>query len=195
MLARIDDMSHYIDLQLRPDPDFPPHQLLAALYAKLHRSLVQLQLDRVGVSFPGYQENPPGLGDILRLIGPQAALEQLMGHPWLQGMRDHVKTSAIAPVPADATPRHLRRVQAKSNPERLRRRQMRRHGVNEEHARAQIPDHATEVLRLPFVTLRSTSTGQTFPLFFHLGPPVASACPDATFNTYGLSHKATIPWF
>ncbi|MEY6431054.1 type I-F CRISPR-associated endoribonuclease Cas6/Csy4 [Thioalkalicoccus limnaeus] len=188
-------MSHYIDIHLRPDPELPSHQLMDALYAKLHRALVQLQLARVGVSFPGYQETPPALGKTLRLIGPKDTLEQLMAHAWLQGMRDHVDTREIASVPDDATHRCLRRVQAKSNPERLRRRQMRRHALNEEQARVRIPDSTAEVLRLPFVTMRSTSTGHTFPLFLQLGPPLLSAEPDGEFNSYGLSSTATIPWF
>lgn len=188
-------MSYFIDIQLRLDPEFPARQLLAALYGKLHRGLVQSQITSVGVSFPGYQEKPPGLGETLRLIGPKEALEHLMWQAWMQGMRDHVITGAIAPVPDGATHRRLHRVQAKSSPERLRRRLMRRHALTEEQARLQVPDHVAEVLHLPFVTLRSTSTGQTFPLFLKMGPPLSSAQPARAFNTYGLSSTGTIPWF
>jgi len=188
-------MDHYIDIHLRPDPEFPAHQLMAALYAKLHRGLAQLRLTSVGVSFPGYQEKPPSLGETLRLIGPEQDLARLMAQAWLQGMRDHAEVKDLAPVPKDAVHRSLRRVQAKSSPERLRRRQMRRHGLSEDQARARVPDTAAEALRLPFVTLRSASNGQTFPLFLQLGPPVPITPPKGDFNAYGLSSTATIPWF
>jgi len=188
-------MDQYIDIHLRPDPEFPAHQLMAALYAKLHRGLTQLQLTSVGVSFPGYQEKPPTLGQTLRLIGPEHDLARLMAQAWLQGMRDLVEVKDLAPVPKDAVHRSLRRVQAKSSPERLRRRQMRRHALSEDQARTRVPDTAAEVLRLPFVTLRSASNGQTFPLFLQLGPPVPIIPPKGDFNAYGLSSTATVPWF
>ena len=187
-------MSHYIDIHLRPDPEFPAHQLMAALYAKLHRVLAQVQASTVGVSFPGYVEAPATLGHTLRLVGPKSDLERLMEQDWLKGMRDHTEVVCAAPVPEDAVPRHLRRVQAQSSPERLRRRQMRRHGLTAEQAHERVPDSVAERLRLPFVMLTSTSTGQTFPLFLRLGPPMPA--PQAgMFNAYGLSASATIPWF
>lgn len=187
-------MSHYIDIHLRPDPEFPEHQLMAALYAKLHRVLAQVQATTIGVSFPAYRETPAALGNTLRLVGPRGDLEWLMEHGWLNGMRDHTEVAPVIAVPADAAQRCLRRVQAKSSPERLRRRQMRRHGLTAEQACERVPDSAAELLRLPFVMLASTSTGQTFPLYLRLGPTMP-ASQTGTFNAYGLSASATIPWF
>lgn len=187
-------MLHYIDLRLLPDPEFPEHQLMGALYTKLHRLLVQVQTDRIGVSFPGYQESPPTLGSTLRLLGPESDLSRLMESPWLMGMRDHTEVMPIAPVPENATHRPLRRIQVKSNPERLMRRQMRRHGLTEQQARERVPDGKGERLRLPYVTLGSTSTGQRFPLFLELGPAVP-AVEGWSFNAYGLSSTTAAPWF
>lgn len=188
-------MGHYIDIQLRPDPEFPVHLLMSALYAKLHRGLVQLELNSVGVSFPGYQERPPRLGETLRLIGPQDALAQLMQHPWMQGMRDHVAVSALASVPEDAQYRRLHRVQVKSSPERLRRRQMRRHALTSAQALSRVSEAAVERVSLPFVMITSTSTSQTFPLFLALSPPTDALKPATVFNAYGLSGDGLIPWF
>ena len=155
-------VDYFVDLELLPDPEFAAHLLLAALYAKLHRSLVALNSTGIAVSFPGHQTNPPSLGTRMRLLGSQQALQGLTATDWLSGMHDHVKVSALAGVPNDATHRQLRRVQAKSSPERLRRRLMKRYGLNETQARERIPDSAAETLHLPFVQLRSRSTGQTF---------------------------------
>lgn len=187
-------MSHYIDIHLRPDPEFPAHLLMGALYGKLHRALALARATSIGVSFPGYQGAPASLGCALRLIGPEKDLERLMEDGWLKGMRDHIEVVSATRVPTSAVPRTLRRVQAKSSPERLRRRQMRRHGLSVEDAFERVPDSCAEVLRLPFLSIASASTGQTFRLFLRLGP-ATTGNEDGAFNAYGLSGSATIPWF
>ena len=186
-------MSHYLDIFLRPDPEIAAHQLMAALYTKLHLALVQLNSNTMGVSFPDYLEKPASLGKRLRLCGPAVDLQQLMALPWLGGLQDHINLSAVAAVPLQAGHRRFSRVQAKSNPERLRRRQMNRHGLTEEEARARVPDSCAETLTLPFVVLRSASTTQTFRLFLRCES--ASAATSGVFNAYGLSATATVPWF
>jgi CRISPR-associated endonuclease Csy4 len=187
-------MDHYVDIQVRTDPEFPAHQLMSALYAKLHRALVAQACTRIGVSFPGVDAQAPHLGTRLRLHGKIADLSALLECDWLTGMRDHVALTSPTQVPDTAQYRALRRVQVKSSPERLRRRLMRRHGFGEHEARQRIPDEAARFARLPFLQLRSTSTGQTFRLFIDHGPIQACAVPGS-FNAYGLSQEATIPWF
>lgn len=188
-------MTYYLDIRLRSDPEFPAYQLLNALYAKLHRALVQLDSRDIGISFPGHSEAPPCLGTHVRLHGPSGALDKLMATPWLGGMRDHLLVSSVSVVAAVTQHRKICRVQAKSNPERLRRRAIRRHGLDDATARQRIPDIASESLRLPFVQLGSRSTGQaSFPLFIQHGPCQPEPTPGH-FNSYGLSKGATIPWF
>ncbi|MBQ0959800.1 type I-F CRISPR-associated endoribonuclease Cas6/Csy4 [Ideonella sp. 4Y11] len=186
-------MHHYIDIHLRPDPEFAEHQLMAALFTKLHRWLALVQSRQIAVSFPGYSESPVTLGPTLRLLGPAVELTRLMEHDWLKGMRDHADVRGMAPVPAEAVQRTLRRVQAKSSAERLRRRQMRRHNLSHEEALQRVPDSCAETLKLPYLRLSSASTGQRFKFFLRLGAP----CPQASgeFNAYGLSTTATVPWF
>ena len=186
-------MAHYLDILLRPDPETTPQQLMAALFAKLHRTLVQLGSTGIGVSFPEYKAAPPYLGNTLRLLGTEEDLHRLMGQPWLSGLQDHIEQAAVQPVPAHATHRRLSRVQAKSSPERLRRRQMKRHGLTEQEALARLPDACAETLALPFLMVRSASTEQSFKLFLRCEP--ASASAGGLFNAYGLSTTATIPWF
>jgi CRISPR-associated endonuclease Csy4 len=187
-------MWYYVDIRIRPDMEFPAHQLMSALYANLHRVLVQTGLTTVGVAFPGYRLSPPDLGATLRLLGPASDLDRLMARGWLLGMRDHVAVTPISEVPAKTAHRRLCRVQAKSSPERLRRRQMRRHGFTEDEARSAVPDSAAERLKLPFVSVASASTGQHFRIFLHLGEAESQA-QTPQFNAYGLSSTSTIPWF
>lgn len=188
-------MDRYLDLHLLPDPEFAPHQLLSALYAKLHRALVQLARDDIGVSFPSVSEKPMSLGAHLRLHGSESALSALLKLPWLGGLAGLVRQSALQAVPAGSSHRTVSRVQAKSSPERLRRRAMRRHGIDAAAASQRIPDAVAETLDLPFVQIASRSTAQpSFHLYVRHGPLQAEPTPGA-FSTYALSKGATIPWF
>jgi CRISPR-associated endonuclease Csy4 len=194
MQERIEAMDHYVDIDVRPDPEFPAHQLISALYAKLHRALVVQASTHIGVSFPGVEVHVPHLGTRLRLHGDLETLTALLQSDWLSGMRDHVTLTPPAPVPPAAHHCVVQRVQVKSSPERLRRRLMRRHDLDEQQARERIPDRFARLVHLPFVQLRSTSTGQSFMLFIDHGPLQSEAVPG-DFNAYGLSQRATIPWF
>lgn len=167
---------------------------MGALFGKLHRALVALQTNDIGVSFPAHGLKPRTLGDRLRLHGSAAALERLMAQPWLTGMHDHIRLEAVDTVPPAIQHRSVRRRQFKTNAERLRRRRARRHGESVEQARAHIPDSIERRVMLPFVTLRSASTGQRFELFIEHGALQAQPTAGA-FNAYGLSQGATVPWF
>lgn len=186
--------THYMDLSLLPDPEFSPTPLRNALFSKLHRALVQLETGEIGVSFPGLNPRGTDLGATLRLHGTEPALKRLQALPWLQGMRDHVLAGSVAPVPGSTAHRVVRRVQVHSSPERLRRRQMRRHGYDEAEAQRRIPDSAARRLDLPYLNLQSSSTGQAFRLFLEHGP--VQAVPSlGHFSAYGLSPLTTVPWF
>lgn len=187
-------MDHYVDLTLRPDPEIAQQHLMGALFSKLHRALVAQHSRHIGISFPAVRTEPSWLGDRLRLHGDQAALAELMVLNWLAGMRDHVHATAVLAVPPKASFRVVSRVQAKSNPERLQRRQMRRHGLDETQALVRVPDTAAERLDLPYLKLRSQSTEQSFRLFIRHGALLETA-NAGIFGAYGLSATATIPWF
>ncbi len=187
-------MDHYLDIELRPDPEFPSYQLLAALYSKLHRALAAQDSTTIGVSFPDFDSKVPHLGARLRLHGGLGVLSTLLASDWLAGMRDHVVLTQPASVPDNAKHRRVGRVQVKSSPERMRRRLMRRQNVDEQVARQRIPDEAARLTHLPFIQLRSASSGQTFRLFIEHGP-IQPAAVAGDFNAYGLSQGATIPWF
>lgn len=186
--------THYIDITLLPDPEFSHAHLLGALVAKLHRALVALRAEDIGISFPQYSLRPRSLGSVLRLHGGETSLQRLMAHGWLQGMRDHVRLTGAMPVPSEATHRVVQRRQFKTNAERLRRRRMRRKGENSEEASAAIPDSVERQPDLPYVHVRSASTGQPFCLFIDQRGEAGERVMGA-FNSYGLSRGATVPWF
>ena len=187
-------MDHYLDIVVRPAPELAAHQAMSALYARLHRALAGPGSRAIGVSFPDFGTRPPTLGSRLRLHGALPALAHFGAPDWLAGVRDHVDLGAVLPVPPGAGHRNVRRVQAKSSPDRMRRRLMRRHDIDAEEAGRRIPDSAAESLGLPFVQLVSASTGHPFRLFIDHRPIQPAATPGG-FNAYGLSQEATVPWF
>ncbi len=189
--------THYIDITLLPDPEFSHPHLLGALMAKLHRALVQQKVGDIGVSFPQHVNTPQHqrtLGKVLRLHGTEPALNALMARDWLTGMRDHVRWTPIAQAPEHAPHRVVQRRQFKTSAERLRRRRMQRKGETAEQAAAAIPDSIERSPNLPYVQLRSSSTGQLFRLFITHGPLLPAGIVG-TFSTYGLGPEASIPWF
>ncbi|MBS7350409.1 MAG: type I-F CRISPR-associated endoribonuclease Cas6/Csy4 [Comamonas sp.] len=189
--------THYIDICLLPDPEFSQAHLMGALVAKLHRALVQRASGSIGVSFPEHVDAPRqqrSLGKVLRLHGTALALQALMAQPWLQGMSDHVRLSPAADAPPDAPHRLVVRRQFKTSAERLRRRRMQRKGETAAQAAAVIPDSAQRRPDLPYVQLRSASTGHPFCLFLEHKPLLASPV-TGEFNAYGLGPLASIPWF
>lgn len=187
--------SHYLDIRVVPDPETTAPQLLDALYDRLHLALVQQRRNDLGVSFPGYSITPRAMGTVLRLHGQADTLHQFMRQDWLKGLRGHVRLSEVTPVPDGANHRCVHRRQFKTSAERLRRRRMRRKGETAEQAQQAIPLTVERRPDLPYLHLRSRSTGQpSFCLFVALGP-LQQTATTGMFNSHGLSSSSTIPWF
>ncbi len=189
-------MDHYIDIHLRPDPDFPAAMLMGALYSKLHRALHDLYADDIGVSFPdhktGVRARTPG--DRLRLHAQKSRLEQLMAIPWLTGMRDHVTLDPVQAVPAEAQYRIVRRRQFNTGGLSRAKRYAQRHSIEVEEAQRLMETPAARQIALPFVQVSSRSSGQRFALFIEHGQAQLEPV-TGRFNHYGLSSEATVPWF
>jgi CRISPR-associated endonuclease Csy4 len=196
------ELTHFVDFLVLPDPEFELTHLMSALFAKLHRALFDREQQQgicdLGVSFPEHEQARIKLGPLLRLHGTETALTAFISTPWLEGMRDHLRMPlAVQLVPSSCkTYVVVRRVQANSNPERLRRRLLKRNPeMKPETARSQIPDSAAEHLRLPFVQIRSRSTGQAYRLFVQHAPANGAAVLGH-FTSYGMSQAgSTVPWF
>ena len=187
-------MDHYQEIILLPDPEFAPQVLMNALFSKLHRALAGLGSRSIGISFPGHSSERQWLGDRLRIHGAKPNLEKLGERGWLKGIHDHAEVRSIRSVSQNGQHVLVQRVQTKSNPDRQRRRLSKRKSISLEEARKLIPDRNAKRLDLPFVTIRSFSSGHTFRLFIKQSEPLLE--PRAgEFSQYGLSSSATVPWF
>lgn len=184
-------MGHYIEICLLPDTEFSPSLLMNALFAKFHRALAEAGHSEIGVSFP--QANKT-LGDTIRLHGSQGALQRLMAIGWLKGLTDYTHVTAIIAVPDTGRYRLVRRVQAKSSVERMYRRSVNKGWLTAEEAEERMAAGKEQQLKLPYVQLKSHSTGQAFRLFIEQGKILDKAA-KGEFSAYGLSDAATIPWF
>lgn len=112
-----------------------------------------------------------------------------------RSLASHLHKGDVLPVPERVQGyRTVSRKQFKSNPERLRRRLVRRHHLSPEEAELRIPDHLAHMTDLPFLQVKSASTGQHFRLFVEHGQLQEQSCSGG-FSLYGLSATTTIPWF
>lgn len=186
--------THYIDFRVVPDPETGAPQLMGALFDNLHRALVQIEASDIGVSFPHYSRNPRMIGNTLRVHGTEAALNRLQQQDWLKGVRDHVRPTAITAIPENTAHCTVNRQQFKTSAERLRRRRMKRKRESYEEALQAIPETIERKPDLPFLTLRSSSTGQVFCMYIDQGGLQKEAVTGC-FNSYGFSSKATVPCF
>lgn len=184
-------MDSYQDIRLLPDPEFGTELLMAALFAKLHRALGQYAAGQIGVSFPQAGKTP---GDRLRLHGTRKALAEFNLTAWRKGVNDHIESNEINAVPPGVKYRTVSRVQIKSSAERLRRRSVKKGWMTDEQALERIPDSHSKRCDLPFIALKSLSTGESFHLFIRQGE-LRDSPTAGNFGSYGLSPSTTVPWF
>lgn len=184
-------MDSYQDIRVLPNPELSIERLMSALFAKLHLALGQFAVGRVGVSFPRAAATP---GDVLRLHGCARVLASFESLTWCQGLCKHIESSGILAVPAGVKYRVVSRYQVKSNAERLRRRSIKKCWLTDEQALERIPDSRSQRCDLPFIALKSLSTGQRFRLFIRQGE-LRDSPTQGIFGSYGLSATATVPWF
>lgn len=181
-------MDCYIEIKVLPDPEFDATTLMNALYSKLHRALVNVGQGEIGVSFPHMGKTP---GDVLRLHANRMAIDRLMACSWLKGLGDYTSVSEVSNIPHSVQHINIARIQSKKTAARLRR-AVKRGSISEQVA-GKILAERTQIKK-PFLQLQSSSTGQHFPLFIEQGKPQQQAV-TGVFTTYGLSEKATVPWF
>lgn len=183
-------MKFYCDIKVLPDPEASEPVLISNLMAKLHRTLVELKDINIGISFPNVDKT---LGDTLRLHGNEGDLKQLFEINWLKGLRDYCSQTSVLKVPEVCEYRCVKRKQAKSA-DNKRKRSIAKGWLSAEEATLKIGNEQQKMLRLPFVQLKSTSTGQVMKLFIEHGG-LQDKAVEGQFNRYGLSSSATVPWF
>jgi CRISPR-associated endonuclease Csy4 len=213
-------MRCYLEITLLPNPEVNLHFLWSKVFQQIHLGLVEMQDDQkhvpIGVSFPEYVagEKYSVLGGKCRLFAQdEATLARFDAPKWLARLSDYVHCTSIRPVPEQLTGYAVyRREHLKTNRERLARRYAKRHNLDFEaalngvvelradsNAGAAYPqafrycDMPDKRIATPFIRLQSLSNGETFCLW--IKKALVNGPSAATFSTYGLSAKSSVPEF
>lgn len=192
-------MQYYVEITLRPDAEVSLGFLWQKVFQQVHLALVEIKDEHetvnVGISFPKYGDRTFPLGNSLRLFAATSDdLKKLRLDQWLNRLLDYLSVSDIKNVPngVDFYASFFRR-QFKSNPERLARRQAKRKGISFEDAMKYYETMEEETSDLPFIVLNSLSSAQKLKLFIQ--KEMKNVDSNGSFNTFGLSKSATVPWF
>lgn len=183
-------MDHYIDITLKPDAEMRENVLLNMAYAKLHKALFDLTCTTIGVSFPDYQVI---LGKRIRLHGAITELEKLQSQNWLEALAGYCRVSAVQKIPQQVQHRLIARKQSNMTHAKLNR-LIRRGTIAPEQVQKYKAKMFTMGLDNPYVDLISTSSGERHRRYFEFGE-LQSEPVSGTFDCFGLSKQATIPWF
>lgn len=205
-------MKNYVEITLLPNADIALYFLWQKVYQQIHIGFADIKREDdtipIGVSFPGYDSENNLLGSKLRLFAEnKEQLESLNVNKCLCRLLDYVHISSIKEVPSNIGAFALfKRQQVKSSISRLARRKAKRHEIDFEAALASLNGFEEKHTKAPFVQMESLSTENgvkgddgtgngrhKFRLF--IVKRLFDQPQKGTFNCYGLSQQATVPWF
>lgn len=183
-------MNSYIDIHLQPDSELKEAELSSKIYTKLHKALVTLGTDKIGISFPLANLK---LGLLFRIHGDKSLLNDLQGLDWLGSLKGYCKIQQLKAIPDQV---QYRIVSAKrSNMSKAKLKRLIDRGSIDE---AGIKRYKVKMLSLgfdnPYLDLQSQSSGQLYRKFFEFSQ-IEDQKSDGSFDSYGLSKSATVPWF
>ena len=194
-------MRCYQEITLLPNPEVGLNFLWSKVFQQIHLGLVEMQDERkrapIGVGFPKYrvEEKRFTLGDKCRLFAAdEDMLQRFDTQKRLARLNDYVHCTGVRPVPANISGHAVyRRVQLKTNPQRLARRYAKRHGIGLDEALLCYKGMEPVSIRTPFIRLKSLSSGEAFCLW--IDKVAASEASAGSFSCYGLSATGTVPEF
>jgi CRISPR-associated endonuclease Csy4 len=183
-------LNYYIDIKVKPDGILSQNVLLNKLYSEFHKALYDLGTTSIGVSFPNYKIQ---LGNILRIHATLEDLEELQKKNWVEPLLKYCQISPISPIPKKVSYRIISRKQANMTLAKLRR-LIKRGTITAEQATSYKAKMFTQGISNPYLELESSSNGQKHRRFIEFGD-FSDTPIDGSFNQFGLSKTATIPWF
>ncbi len=199
-------MKYYQEITLIDQAEISSYFIWSKLYAQLHIALAESKDSKnktnIGVSFPQYifeekteeKKAKVNMGKKLRLFAQSGAeLQTLDIKKWLDRLTDYVHITSIREVPENIKGYAIyKRKQVKTNAERLARHRVKRGDISFDEALARYSNVVTAT-NLPYIQMKSLTSGQPFKLFIEKQPAEQSA--SQVFSTYGLSSESSIPEF
>lgn len=192
-------MDYYLDIKVVPDDDIPLYFIRNKVYAKLHKALCTMESTDIGVSFPKCRVK---LGDVIRIHGAKQRLDGLQAMNWLGGLSGYCEVSDILPVPGVVKYRVVSRKQPTMTLKKLEERVVYQKSKGILKTDEDIKNYRRQYkekmyassLDNPYLELQSSSNDQRYRIFIQIGDPLESNVAGS-FNQFGLSQIATIPWF
>ncbi len=183
-------MNYYIDISLKPDAEMRENVLMNTVYSKLHKALFTLNSMSIGISFPKYKVL---FGKVLRIHGDQSYLNDLQGLDWLGGIKGYCDISDILPVPETAQYRTVSRKQANMTEAKLRR-LIARKSITKDEVKMYKAKMFSQSLDHAYLELISGSNGEKHRRYIQFGG-LNDTPVEGSFDSFGLSKQATVPWF
>lgn len=183
-------MNSYIDIEIKPDAEMRENVLLNKVYTKLHKALCDLMATDIGVSFPKYKVI---LGKILRIHSSHQKLSQLMNENWLGGLTGYCVIGDILTAPSSTQHRTVSRIQSNMTQAKLNR-LIKRGTITDPDIKEYKAKMFSVGLDNPYLELESGSNGHMHRRYIHFGD-ILSSPVEGSFDQFGLSKTATVPWF
>ena len=192
-------MKKYIEIELKAGFYMPYHVLLSKVIQQLHFGFVNNKT--LGISFPQYSLKRHTLGDSIRLFGTTEELQQFDIVEVLNQYADNVIISEILDVPekvktyASFSRYRYNYGNTYAGLARAARRKAKRSDMSYDEAFEYLKSfNIDEPEHLPFVSIKSVSTGGIFRLYVNYTECSAEKVVEE-FNSYGLSAVNTVPMF
>lgn len=181
-------MNSYQEITLLPPPEISLYFVWQTLYQIVHLKIVETKHTAIEnwifVTFPEY--SPYTLGSKLRIFGTETGLATFNIKQALHKLEDYLHTTPIRDVPQSITGySRFKRLQTKQgSASQAKRRALR---LGQDFDRAYTDLNQKPPSRLPFLQLKSLSTGQAYKVRIQqIHTNRANQTP--VFNAYGLNH-------
>ncbi len=183
-------MDYYFDIKIMPDEEVPIYFIRNKIFSKLHKVLCILKSTEIGVSFPHFKVR---LGDVIRIHGSETRLTELQSTNWLDGLASYCTISSVQAIPEDVTHRIISRKQANMSEAKLRR-LIKRGSISQDDIKEYKVKMFERGIDTPYLELESTSNGHKYRRYLLFGN-LHNKPVTGSFDQFGLSKTATVPWF
>lgn len=186
-------MNYYRDITLLPDTEIGHHFLWEKVFGQVHLALVEAKNEDerspFGVTFPAFKADKHRIGNKLRIFSDsEECLTSLNLDDYLNRLSDYVHVTSIRTVPEKVSDYiRFRRLQTKTSPERLARRDAKQGNLSIHEAIKKHKDFIPQYTDAPYIWVNSLSSKQRYP-FFIVAEKVTYP-NEQQFSLYGLSNK------
>lgn len=184
----------YVELRIKPDVEFTTHELMSALFLKLHIAISEIALGKIGLSFPDYSLVKKDVGERIRIFSSTDIINKLYKSNWYSGLRDYLAITSPNTIPVDCSWGIFKRVQLNSF-EKQRKRMIRRKGLSYAETLSVIPKELFKKVDLPCICVKSLSTCSLARVYIKYEIKDAPTQFQGEFSSYGLSSTSPVPIF